>query len=90
MLAARSVASSLLTSVFVLRKPHWLLIHNITVVALTAAAFAFALVGSLAVISFLWLASILLAVEYAAFTALLVYSVKARHLDRPAVAGLPR
>lgn len=67
MLAARSLAMSVATTVFVLRSAHWLFIHNIANAALQGVAFAGALLLGLGLMPFLYLVTALLTLEYAVF-----------------------
>lgn len=80
MLVARTVASALLPAAYVLRRPHWLLIHNAATVTVTLLAFGIAHLAGLGVLPFLALAATFLVAEYATFTAVLTYTIKTRHL----------
>lgn len=76
MLALSGVAMSIATTVFVLRRAHWLLIHNVATVATSFAAFAIGSEFGLTPIAFLAVASLLLAIEHAIFGALLVRAAR--------------
>jgi O-antigen/teichoic acid export membrane protein len=76
MIAARSLAMSIATTVFVLRSAHWLFIHNVATVILPLAACAAAVLFHLSPIGFLIVASALLFIEYAAFGGFLVFAAK--------------
>lgn len=67
MLAARSLAMSIATTVFVMRKAHWLLAHNVANAVAHGIAFAAALILGLGVMSFLVVAAALLTIEYLLF-----------------------
>jgi O-antigen/teichoic acid export membrane protein len=81
MLALRSLAMSIATTVFVMRAPHWLLVHNIANVMVTLMAYAIATVLQLSALYFIAIASALLSLEYAAFALFLV--TKARDARGP-------
>jgi O-antigen/teichoic acid export membrane protein len=72
MLALRSLAMSIGTTVFVMRAPHWLLIHNIANVVVTLFAYSIARMLSMTSIHFIAIASAFLSVEYAVFAVFLV------------------
>ena len=76
MLAVRSLCMSVATTVFVLKRAHWLFIHNIANAAMLGLAFLGAQLWGLGVMLFLYLAAGLLIVEYAAFA--LFLALKAR------------
>lgn len=76
MLAIRSLAMSIATTVFVLRSAHWLFVHNIATVALPLAALAIAAILHLGPIAFLALASAFLFIEYAAFGTFLAFAAR--------------
>jgi lipopolysaccharide exporter len=78
MLAMRSLAMSVATAVFVLRKPQWLLYHNIANAAVQGAAFLIGWTNGLSVEGFLTLAAALLFGEYLVFTLLLVVVARRR------------
>ncbi|AQR75540.1 oligosaccharide flippase family protein [Sphingomonas sp. LM7] len=86
MLAARSLCLSIATSVFVLRKAHWLLIHNVANCAALGAAFVIARLADLDLYPFLTLTAGLLFVEYVGFTLWLVWA--ARRGAHPKVVAL--
>ena len=77
MLAVRSLCMSIATAVFVLRRPHWLLAHNIAGVLVLGLAYLVGANGPLAVNEFLMWASALLMTEYTVFAALLVWAARA-------------
>ncbi|MFS2109180.1 oligosaccharide flippase family protein [Sphingomonas sp. Sphisp140] len=72
MLAVRSLCMSIGTTVFVLRRAHWLLLHNIANAAVLGIAYLIARASGLELNSFLWLAAGLLIVEYGAFALWLI------------------
>jgi O-antigen/teichoic acid export membrane protein len=74
MLAMRSLTMSIATTVFVLRKAHWLLFHNIATVALTMLAYAIAAALSMTPIGFLGVTALLLGLEYAVFALFLIWA----------------
>ena len=76
MIAARGLAMSIATTVFVLRSAHWLFVHNVATVILPLAACAAAVLLHLSPIGFLIVASGLLFVEYAAFGGFLALAAK--------------
>jgi len=76
MLAIRSVTMSLATTVFVLRRPAWLLYHNLASVAAMALAFGLAWASGADLLRFLGLLALLQGVEFAGF--LLVLGLAAR------------
>ena len=76
MLAIRSVVMSVATTVFVLRRPQWLLFHNIASVVAIAAAFIFALVTRTSLLSFVTALAVVQGVEYAAFGTVLFVAVR--------------
>jgi O-antigen/teichoic acid export membrane protein len=84
MVAMRSLAMSVSTTVFVLRSAHWLFVHNVATVVIPLAACAAAAIFQLSPITFLALVSALLFVEYAAFAGFLGY---AANRDRAAAAN---
>lgn len=79
MLALRSVAMSLATTVFVLRRPSWLLLHNVASVAMIALAFGLAWAGSAGLTGFLKLLALTQGVEYLGFGSLLGVAVWRQH-----------
>ena len=72
MLALRSLALSIATTVFVMRAPHWLLVHNIANTFVMLMAYAIAIVLKLQPLPFIGIASALLSVEYLVFAVFLV------------------
>lgn len=86
MLAVRSLCMSVATTVFVLQKAHWLLFHNVAGVAVLGLAYLAAVLDDLPLNSFLMSASILMILEYAIFTAILVRAARANALGQ--VSGL--
>ncbi len=72
MLAMRSLCMSIATAVFVLKKPSWLLFHNIANAAVLLVAYAIASRLGIGAYAFFRLAAIALFVEYLAFTLFLV------------------
>jgi O-antigen/teichoic acid export membrane protein len=71
MLAMRSLAMSIATTVFVLRRAHWLFIHNIANAGLLVLAYLAARALGLGVLPFLTIAVVLLTLEYAVFAVFL-------------------
>ncbi|MEO5772690.1 MAG: oligosaccharide flippase family protein [Sphingomicrobium sp.] len=91
MLAVRSLCMSVATTVFVLRRPQWLLGHNVAGVLVLGLVYLIGLARELTVDQFLILASALLLVEYAAFAALLIWAARARALGAvPSLNGRRR
>ena len=86
MLAIRSVTMSLATTVFVLRRPQWLLYHNIAGVAAIGTAFAVAWSSSASLIKFLTLLAILQGAELLVFFAVIVMAARRQYLVRHTVA----
>lgn len=72
MLAMRGLCLSIMTAVFVWRKPGWLFVHNIASALALCIAFVVARTGGLGVFAFLGWAASLMFVEYLAFALLLV------------------
>lgn len=89
MLAIRSLAMSIGTTVFVVRRAHWLLVHNIVNGALLVICFMIARLFHLAVMQFLGLAVVLLVLEYGAFASFLSVAARRPYLGKP-VFGRPR
>ena len=87
MLAIRSLCMSVATAVFVLKRPQWLLYHNLANAAVQGAAFAIGWASGLDVHAFLALAATLLFGEYLLFALLLIISAKRGLKVRKAVAG---
>jgi O-antigen/teichoic acid export membrane protein len=71
MLAMRSLAMSIGTTVFVLRRAHWLFVHNIANAGLLIVAYLVVRSLGLGVIPFVTLVVVLLTLEYAAFAVFL-------------------
>jgi lipopolysaccharide exporter len=86
MLAIRSVTMSLATTVFVLRKPAWLLYHNVAGVVAIAFAFGFAWWTKAGLTQFLALLAALQAVELLIFFAAITRASRAQYLQRRATA----
>lgn len=76
MLAIRGVTMSLATTAFVLRRPAWLLCHNLASVAALALAFGLAWASSADLLRFLSLLALLQGIEFAGF--LLILGLAAR------------
>jgi O-antigen/teichoic acid export membrane protein len=76
MLAVRSLAMSIGTTVFVMRAAHWLLIHNIANVLTTLAAYGIAALLDLSSLKFLMVASAMLTIEYALFATFLIFKAR--------------
>lgn len=76
MLAARGLTMSVATTVFVIRRAHWLLIHNLANAAVQGIAFGAALLLGWGPTAFLALASALLAAEYLLFAVLLAANAR--------------
>ncbi len=87
MLALRSMAVSVATTVFIIRRPAWLFLHNLAAALAQLVAFALALWGGLDLRAFLMVAATLLAIESASFILILVVAARRRHLGRAAPAG---
>ncbi len=84
MLAIRSVTMSLATTVFVLRRPEWLLYHNLAGVVAIATAFLVAWSSGASLIQFLTLLAVLQGAELLAFFAVLTFAARNQHLRRHA------
>ena len=78
MLAIRSVAMSLATTVFVLKRAVWLFWHNVASVVAIGAAFAIALATGAGMLTFLLLLAVLQGLEYAAFGVVLTVAARRR------------
>ncbi|MES2135448.1 MAG: oligosaccharide flippase family protein [Pseudomonadota bacterium] len=89
MLTVSSVAQSITTAVFVLRRPHWRLIHTVVGLALHAVAFAIAVQFHWAVTTYLIVVSSLFVVEWGAYALLLVVASR-RHFTAVNASRLPR
>ena len=76
MLAMRSLCMSIATTVFVLRRPQWLLWHNIANSVAQGGAFAAAWASGMGVTAFLGLAAGLLFAEYLVFAAVLIETAR--------------
>lgn len=87
MLAMRSLCMSVATAVFVLKRPQWLLYHNLANAAVQGAAFAIGWVSGLGVNAFLGLAATLLFGEYLVFALLLIAAAKGGVNVRKVVVG---
>lgn len=87
MLAVRSVVMSLATTVFVLRRPVWLLWHNVASVVAIAGAFAGALATGAGMVAFLGLLAGLQGLEYAVFGTILAIAAWRNHQDVQAAAS---
>ena len=74
MLAIRSLTMSIATTVFVMRKAHWLFIHNLSNVAVTLLAYGIAVALGMTPVAFLLTAVLLLGLEYAAFALFLIWA----------------
>jgi O-antigen/teichoic acid export membrane protein len=85
MLAVRSLCMSIATAVFVLRRAHWLFIHNIAGVLVLGLAYGVALRAGLGLNQFLMTTSALLILEYAVFTSVLVWAARANASVGPRV-----
>jgi len=77
MLAMRSLCMSVATAVFVLKRPQWLLYHNLANAAVQGAAFAIGWASGMGVTQFLALAAALLFAEYLAFAIVLIVIARA-------------
>ncbi len=76
MLAIRSLVMSIATTVFVLRKPQWLLVHNIGNVSAMGLAYAAAVTGQMQSAEFLSVAAWVLSVEFAIFGIWLIIAAR--------------
>lgn len=83
MLAIRSLCMSVATAVFVLRKPQWLLFHNIANAAVLGLAFLVGWYFALGLVGFLYVAALLLALEYTVFALALVIVSRQTRLPLP-------
>lgn len=86
MLAIRSVTMSLATSVFVLKRPVWLLYHNMAGVAAIAAAFGFAWKTEGGLTQFLTLLALLQGAELLLFFAAITWASRSQYLQHRAAA----
>ena len=82
MLAIRSVTMSLATTVFVLRRPEWLLFHNIAGVVAIAGAFAFAWGTGAGLTEFLLILAILQGAELLCFFAVIAIAARKQYFLR--------
>ena len=82
MLALQGTTMSIATSVFVLKRVHWLLFHNLAMVAMHLIAYAFATIMDLALYDYLVTVAVLTGAEYAVFATCLAVIVRNR--DRAA------
>lgn len=80
MLAIRSVTMSLATTVFVLRRPAWLLFHNLAGVAAIAGAFAFAWGTGAGLTQFLTLLAVLQGIELVFFFAAIMFAARKQYM----------
>lgn len=85
MLAIRSVTMSLATAVFVLRRPEWLLFHNIASVAAIAAAFGFAWGIGAALTHFLIVLALIQGAELLCFFAIIAIAARRQFTKRRSV-----
>lgn len=76
MLAIRSLAMSIATTVFVLRKAHWLFVHNVATVAMILLAFAIGQYQHLEAVGVLSLMAIFLGAEYSVFALVLILAAR--------------
>lgn len=88
MLALRSLALSIGTTVFVMRAPHWLLVHNIANAMMTLVAYAIAKTLQLESLHFIAIASALLSIEYMIFAIFLVSKARQARPKAAATAAL--
>lgn len=86
MLAIRSVTMSLATTVFVLKKPAWLLYHNMAGVVAIAGAFAFAWGTGAGLIEFLTILAVAQGAELLFFFAAITWASRSQYLQRRAVS----
>lgn len=89
MLAMRSLAMSVATAVFVLKRPQWLLYHNLANAVVQGAAFAIGWASGLGDAQFLGLASALLLAEYLVFAIALIVLAR-RGAQFSGTSGAPR
>jgi O-antigen/teichoic acid export membrane protein len=76
MIAARGLAMSIGTTVFVLRSAHWLFVHNVATVAIPVLAFAVAWLLNIGPVAFLGIVSAALTIEYAGFGLFLAHAAR--------------
>jgi lipopolysaccharide exporter len=81
MLAIRSVTMSLATTVFVLRKPAWLLYHNMGGVLAIGLAFAFAWSMKASLTGFLTLLALLQGIELLVFFAVITFAARRQYFE---------
>jgi lipopolysaccharide exporter len=84
MLAIRSVTMSLATTVFVLRKPAWLLYHNVAGLLAMALAFGFAWGTGAGLEQFLTALAVLQGAELLIFFAAITLASRKQYLQRTA------
>ena len=72
MLALRSFCMSIATTVFVMRRAHWLFVHNVAVVALMVVAFALSVGLHFSLDQYLFVSVLFLSAEYFVFAAILI------------------
>ena len=87
MLAIRSVTMSLATTVFVLRRPAWLLFHNLAGVAAIAGAFAFAWGAGAGLTQFLTLLAVLQGAELLIFLVTIAIAARQQFTSSKVTAG---
>lgn len=78
MLAMRSLAMSIATTVFVMRAAHWLFIHNVANVGVTIAAWGIASLLGLGPVAFLGVAALMIGLEYTAFALFLIWASRSQ------------
>lgn len=81
MVAIRGVTMSLATAVFVLRRPAWLLWHNVASLAAMALAFGFAWASGLGLLGFIGLLALLQGAEYLVFCVVLSLASRRNALE---------
>lgn len=82
MLAIRSVTMSLATTVFVLRRPEWLLFYNLAAVTTIAGSFAFAWVTGIVLTEFLTILAVLEGAELLCFLTIIAGVTRKRYSQK--------
>lgn len=78
MLALRSITMSIATTVFVIGKAHWLLLHNVASLLILLTAFGVAFLSSGSLHMFLTVLTVFSSIEFACFGALLIHAARAK------------
>lgn len=76
MLAVRSLTMSIATTVYVIQKAHWLMLHNVATMVILVVSLGAAYATGASLETFLTILSVLSAIEYAVFGGLLVRAAR--------------